>query len=91
MIGTLIYVIAIQLVTGMIVGSLFPVGMLVVLLSLEIISLSALTFAYGPVTYLSWLAVVATLQIGYLVGVLARGLLEQTRISQVGVHRRRIF
>ena len=87
----MIYVIVTHLVIGMIVGSLFPVGMLVVLLSFEIVSSIILAFTYGPVAYWAWLAVVAVLQIGYIAGVLGRGLLEQAGISQANVRRRRVL
>ena len=85
------YVIAIHLLGGILIGSLFPVGMLLVLLSFEIISSIVLAFAFGPVPFLAWLAVVAALQVGYVAGVLASGLLEQATMWRAHVRRRRIL
>ena len=85
------YVIAIHLLGGIIIGSLFPVGMLLVLLSFEIMSSIVLAFAFGPVPCLAWLAVVAALQVGYIAGVLASGLLEQAATWRAAVRKRRIL
>lgn len=87
----MIYVVVVYLIAGMIVGSLFAVGMLAVLLGIEIISAIILAFAYGPAACLGCVAVVVVFQIGYIVGVVARGVLEQAGILPEHVHRGRIF
>ena len=73
----MIYVVLLHLIAGTFVGSLFAVGMLAVLLSVEIMIAIILTFAYGPAACLGCVAAVMALQIGYFSGVIARGLLEQ--------------
>ena len=86
----MIYVTILHLVAGMIVGSIFAVGTLLVLLSSELIFVSLFAF-YGSVSLMTSFAVLAALQIGYVAGAFVRGSLEQRAAKQVAERKTRFF
>jgi len=86
----LIYVITFHLIAGMVVGSIFAVGTLIVLLSIELIFACLFAF-YGSVSLMTSFAILAALQIGYVAGAFVRGSHEQRAARQVAERRTRFF
>ena len=84
------YVIIFHLVAGMVVGSIFAVGTLIVLLGFELIFACVFAF-YGTLSSMTSFAVLAALQIGYVAGAVVRGSVEQRAAKQVAERRTRFF
>ena len=84
------YVIILHLVAGMVVGSIFAVGTLIVLLGFELIFAYLFAF-YGSLSLMTSFAVLPALQIGYVAGAVVRGAVEQRAAKQVAERRTRFF
>ena len=86
----MLYSITFHLLAGAVAGSVFKVRTLLVLLGVVLLEALILAFVLGGIAGLWGFASLIAVQAGYLAGIVARGVLEQTGYSRPSVRTRRM-
>ena len=86
----MLYATILHLLAGTVTGSVFKVRILLILLVLVLVESLALALVHGSIASLWALANIVGVQAGYLVGVFARGILEQAGYLLPTVRTRRL-
>ena len=86
----MLYAVGLHFFAGSVAGSVLTVRALVPLLAFLVIESAALSVLHGTLVGLTSLSSLVAIEMGYLAGVLARGVLEPARLPDVEPHSGRI-
>lgn len=87
----MLYAITFHFLAGAVTGSTFKVRTLLLVLSFMLVEFAVLTLLRGGIPVLPAVASLIAVQVGYVAGMSARGLLEHAGYSLTRVGRRRQF
>jgi hypothetical protein len=85
-----LYSVLLHLLAGIIAGTVFTVGVLIVSLAFAVFEVLTLALTYGPRAAFSAVLGGVALQIGYLAGIFGRNIYERAGISWRAFRMRRI-